>query len=98
MARAGYVVLHEDPRSSPRPLVQGWSMGREPLLELFKTYEAAGVNQLMINLRHNTRPAAEVMTELAEWLLPHFPAGPDPAASRGGAPIIETEEPRERSP
>lgn len=76
-AQAGYVVLHDNPRSAPRPLIQGWSMGREPLLELFKAYEAAGVNQLMMNLRHNTRPAAEVMTEIAEWLLPHFPPGPD---------------------
>ncbi|MFV0128553.1 TIGR03571 family LLM class oxidoreductase [Streptomyces sp. HMX112] len=74
-AQAGYLVLHDDPGSAPRPLPQGWSMGREPLLELFKTYEEAGVDQLMVNLRHNTRPAAEVMAEIAEYLLPHFPAG-----------------------
>ncbi|MGW1976934.1 TIGR03571 family LLM class oxidoreductase [Streptomyces sp. NPDC001889] len=74
-AQAGYLVLHENPRSAPRALPQGWSMGREPLLELFAAHEAAGVNQLMMNLRHNTRPAAEVMAELAEELLPHFPPG-----------------------
>lgn len=76
-AQAGYLVLHDDPRSAPRPLPQGWSMGREPLIELFKTYEAAGVDQLLLNLRHNTRPAVEVMAELAEYVLPHFPTEPD---------------------
>ncbi|MFI2782499.1 TIGR03571 family LLM class oxidoreductase [Streptomyces sp. ALB3] len=79
-AQAGYLVLDEDPYASPRPLPQGWAMGREPLLDLFKTYEAAGVDQLMVNLRHNTRPASEVMEELAAWLLPHFPAGEVPPA------------------
>ncbi|MFF8438310.1 TIGR03571 family LLM class oxidoreductase [Streptomyces bacillaris] len=72
-AQAGYLVLDEDPRSAPRPLPQGWAMGREPLLDLFKTYEAGGVDQLMVNLRLNSRPADEVLAELAEYVLPHFP-------------------------
>ncbi|MFD7430368.1 hypothetical protein ACFV6Z_25495 [Streptomyces sp. NPDC059818] len=49
-------------------------MGREPLLDLFKTYEADGVDQLIPNLRFNTRPAEDVMVELASYVLPHFPS------------------------
>ncbi|GAB3108397.1 LLM class oxidoreductase [Streptomyces calidiresistens] len=75
--QAGYLVLDEDPVSPPRPMTQGWAMGREPLLELFAAYRAGGVNQLMVNLRHNVRPVREVLEELAEYLLPHFPAGED---------------------
>ncbi|MGW5970814.1 TIGR03571 family LLM class oxidoreductase [Streptomyces sp. NPDC055186] len=88
-AQAGYLVLHSDPRATPRPLAQGWSMGREPLLELFKTYEEGGVNQLMMNLRHNSRPAREVLAELAEEILPHFPAAGRPTGhthEAGAAP------------
>lgn len=48
-------------------------MGREPLLALFETYEKGGVDQLMVNLRLDTRPAMDVMAELATYLLPHFP-------------------------
>ncbi|WEH39236.1 TIGR03571 family LLM class oxidoreductase [Streptomyces sp. NBC_01218] len=73
-AQAGYLVLDEDPRAAPRRLPQGWRMGREPLLDLFKTYEAGGVDQLMLNLRFNTRPAEDVMGELASYVLPHFPS------------------------
>nr|WP_051804105.1 LLM class flavin-dependent oxidoreductase [Streptomyces sp. NRRL S-474] len=32
-AQAGYLVLHDNPRSAPRHLPQGWSMGREPLID-----------------------------------------------------------------
>ncbi|OWA23235.1 TIGR03571 family LLM class oxidoreductase [Streptomyces sp. CS057] len=79
-AQAGYLVLDENPRAAPRPLAQGWSMGREPLLDLFKAYEAGGVDQLMLNLRLNSRPAEDVVAELADHLLPHFPTPDRPPA------------------
>ncbi|MEU2070136.1 LLM class flavin-dependent oxidoreductase [Streptomyces anulatus] len=79
-AQAGYLVLDENPRAAPRPLPQGWAMGREPLLDLFKTYEAGGVDQSMLNLRLNSRPAQDVMAELAAHLLPHFPTPDRPPA------------------
>ncbi|WP_181446926.1 TIGR03571 family LLM class oxidoreductase [Streptomyces sp. NTH33] len=75
VAVGSYLVLHENPRTAPRKVAQGWSMGREPFLELLKEYERIGVSQLMLNLRFNERPAREVMHEVAEHLLPHFPPG-----------------------
>jgi hypothetical protein len=29
----------------------------------------------MINFKHSRRPVSEVMAELSEYVLPHFPAG-----------------------
>jgi hypothetical protein len=39
------------------------------------TPRAIGVDQLMINFKHSRRPVCEVMAELSEYVLPHFPAG-----------------------
>ncbi|MFJ2708348.1 hypothetical protein ACIO3R_34880 [Streptomyces sp. NPDC087428] len=73
-AQADHLVLDGNPHAAPRHLPQGRRMGREPLLDLFKTYEADGVDQLIPNLRFDTRPAEHVMVELASYVLPHFPS------------------------
>jgi hypothetical protein len=51
-------------------------MGREAFLDVLKAYESVGVDHLMLNLRFNSRPVTEVMAEIAEYLLPHFPTPP----------------------
>ena len=75
VAVGSYLVLHENPHTAPQKAAQGWSMGREPFLELLEEYERIGVNQLMLNLRFNERPTREIMHEVAEYLLPHFTPG-----------------------
>jgi hypothetical protein len=36
--------------------------------------QEAGVNHLALNLRPSRRPASEVVQELGEFVLPHFPS------------------------
>ncbi|MGV9868438.1 LLM class oxidoreductase [Rhodococcus koreensis] len=74
-AQATYVDLAENPVASPRPIHQGFSLGREPLLEMLESWQDIGIDQLMINFKHSRRPVADVLDELGEYVLPHFPAG-----------------------
>ncbi|MFC7327418.1 TIGR03571 family LLM class oxidoreductase [Marinactinospora rubrisoli] len=68
--------LSEDPVAPPRRLPHGGhSMGREPLLDLLEELEEIGVNQLMLNLRLSHRPMADMLDELARYVLPAFPPG-----------------------
>ncbi|WP_406424264.1 LLM class oxidoreductase [Streptomyces sp. NBC_00873] len=80
-AQATYLDLAEDPVAAPRPIHQGISVGREPLLELLHVWQGIGIDQLMINFKQSRRPVGEVIDELAEYVLPHFPPGglPDSA-------------------
>jgi luciferase-type oxidoreductase len=73
--QATYIDLTENPKSTPRAIHQGLSLGREPLLQFLHDWQDIGIDQLMINFKHSRRPVSEVMTELSEYVLPHFPAG-----------------------
>ncbi|MFF7381849.1 TIGR03571 family LLM class oxidoreductase [Streptomyces griseoluteus] len=74
-AQATYLDLAEDPLALPRPIHQGFSVGRVSLLGMMRTWQGIGVDQLMINFKHSRRPVADVIDELAEHVLPHFPPG-----------------------
>jgi luciferase-type oxidoreductase len=73
--QATYIDLTENPKSTPRAIHQGLSLGREPLLQFLHDWQGIGIDQLMINFKHSRRPVSEVMSELSEYVLPHFPAG-----------------------
>lgn len=71
--QATYFDLLEDPTAEPTPIRQGLSLGREPLLEMLKAWEGIGIDQSMVNFKHSSRPVAEVLAEMKEHILPHFP-------------------------
>lgn len=73
--QATYIDLTDDPRAAPRPIHQGISVGREPLLEILHAWQDIGIDQLMINFKHSRRPVSEVIDELGEYVLPYFPPG-----------------------
>lgn len=77
-AQATYFDLTEDPTAMPRPIHQGLRLGRQPLLDILNAWQRIGVDQLMINFKHSRRPVADVIEELGEYVLPHFPAGGTP--------------------
>ncbi|KAG1243136.1 hypothetical protein G6F65_022606 [Rhizopus arrhizus] len=58
--------------------------GRRGLLDLLARWQEAGVNHAALGIQFSARPAAEGIQELAEEVLPHFPAheGPPPAPAR----------------
>jgi renilla-luciferin 2-monooxygenase len=74
-AQATYLDLVENPQQRPRSIHQGISIGREPLLELLQHWQGIGIDQLMFNFKQSRRPVADVMAEMAEYVLPHFPPG-----------------------
>lgn len=48
--------------------------GRKALIALWKDQERRGVSHVVLNLKPARRPAAEMIEELAEFVLPEFPA------------------------
>jgi luciferase-type oxidoreductase len=69
-----YVDLTEDPNHVPIPIHLGFRIGRNPLIEFIERLKHAGVNHVIINLKYGQRPVEEVIEELGEEVLPHFPA------------------------
>lgn len=74
-----FIDLMDDPVAPPRPIHLGFRLGRNALINLLKMHKAIGVNHLMLNLKYGNRPAEDVIAELAEHVLPHFPHHGDAA-------------------
>lgn len=68
-----HLDLAEDPNEIPRPIRLGFRIGRNYLIELLNIYRNAGVNHLFFALFDSQRPAEDVIQELGEEVVPHFP-------------------------
>ena len=71
-AQSLYVDLTEKPDEPPRQIHLGYRFGRNLLTEHLRALRDCGVNHVAINLRFSTRPVAEVIEEIAEFVLPEF--------------------------
>ncbi len=69
-----YIDLAEDPNHIPIPIHLGFRIGRNFLIEFLHALQNVGVNHIIINLKYGRRPVEEVIEELGEEVLPHFPA------------------------
>ncbi|MFJ8511645.1 LLM class oxidoreductase [Lysinibacillus xylanilyticus] len=69
-----HLDLSEDPNEMPTPIRLGFRVGRNRLIELLNIYKEIGVNHLFFALFDSKRPAEEVIHELGQEVLPHFPA------------------------
>ena len=67
-----YIDLVENPLAEPIPIHLGYRLGRNWLLEILYELQHVGVNHIVFNLKYGSRPAAEVIEELGEFILPHF--------------------------
>lgn len=80
-----WLDLVADPDHPRTPLQGGYVLrtGRKGLIELLSQWQREGVNHAALGIQFCTRPAAEVVQELAEEVLPLFPsqAGPVPRRS-----------------
>lgn len=72
-----YVDLTEDPYHLPVPIHLRFRIGRNLLIEFLGHLQMAGVNHVIINLKYGRRPAEEMIEELEEEVLPHFPSFTD---------------------
>lgn len=73
-AQSMFIDLTEDPDAAPSPIFLGYRLGRNRLMEELDALAGLGVNHVAFNLRHSTRPAPDVLQELAEFVLPRFPS------------------------
>jgi len=69
-----YIDLLTDPDAEISPIHLGYRMGRNNLILLLEEYKLIGVNHVMLSLKYSSRPAKEVIEELAEYVVPKFPA------------------------
>lgn len=67
-----YIDLVENPLAEPTPIHLGYRLGRNYLLEILYELQHVGVNHIVFNLKYGSRPAADVIEELGEFILPHF--------------------------
>lgn len=74
LSQSLFIDLMADPHAPPISIHQGFRLGREALTELLDFHERIGVNHIVINLKYGHRPAAEVIEELIEHVLPRFHA------------------------
>lgn len=65
--------LREDPDAPPQPIRLGLSTGSKALIDHLGQMADLGVAHVSFNLRPNERPVDDVLHELAEDVLPHFP-------------------------
>lgn len=69
-----HVVLSENPDEDLEPVRSGYRLGRNLLIDLLERLRATGVNHVALNFKRGDRPAAEVMEEIGQEVLPHFPS------------------------
>lgn len=71
-----WLDLVDDPDHPRTPLRGGYVLrtGRKGLIALLEEWRQAGVNHAALGIQFSERPAAEVIQELAEEVLPYFPS------------------------
>ena len=72
-AQALAIDLSENPNEAPKPIKGGFRAGYKFVIDYLHAYQDAGVNHVMFGLKNSKRPAAEVIQELGEYVVPHFP-------------------------
>ncbi|MGO3869650.1 MAG: LLM class oxidoreductase [Alcaligenes sp.] len=77
-----WLDLVDDPDYPRTPLRGGFTLrtGRKGLITLLEQWQAAGVNHAALGIQFAERPAAEIIQELAEYVLPHFASHQEPPA------------------
>lgn len=68
------IDLSENPSEEPIFMHGGFRSGHKYLNEFLTTLREIGVNNVILNTKNSQRPADEVIQELAEEVVPDFPA------------------------
>lgn len=70
------INLEENPLASPRPIPikVGFTSGHKFLIDYLYALQDIGINHVILALKNGNRPTAEVIQELGEYVVPHFPA------------------------
>lgn len=81
-AQSLYVDLVDNPDTAATPIHLGYRLGRHRLVDLLHHLQAIGVNHVGLNLKYGERPAAEVIEELGEAVLPKIHRARQPVGDR----------------
>lgn len=73
-AQGLFLDLAEDPDFPVTHIHSGMRVGRNTLIDYLDRIQGMGVNHMAFNLKLSKRPALEVISELATYVLPHFPS------------------------
>ncbi len=73
-AQSLYIDLSSNPDEMPSPIHLGYRIGRNLLVKLLAQLQAAGVNHVALNLKYGKRSASDVLDELGQYVIPHFPS------------------------
>ncbi len=68
------IDLSENPREAPKPIQGGFRAGHKFLIDYLYAYQDIGVNHIFFGLKAGKRPAAEVIQEMGEYVVPYFPS------------------------
>lgn len=66
-----YIDATEE-ETKPSPIHLGFKSGTDYLTAHLKQLESYGVNHVILNLKYGSRPAAEIIEEVGEKIVPHF--------------------------
>jgi luciferase-type oxidoreductase len=69
-----FLQLEEDPSFPPTSIASGLRVGRNGLIGYLEKLKEAGVNHIAFNPKPTRRPFADVLHEMAEYVLPRFPS------------------------
>lgn len=67
------IDLSLNPNELVKPIKGGYRLGRNTLLNILKSYEKIGTNHMMLHLTSNDRPYKSLLTEIGDYIIPHFP-------------------------
>ena len=61
----------DHPNGAATPIHLGYRLGSERLIELLQHLREIGVNHVGLNLKYGERPAADVLEEVGQAVLPY---------------------------
>ncbi|GEP83708.1 Phthiodiolone/phenolphthiodiolone dimycocerosates ketoreductase [Staphylococcus piscifermentans] len=67
------IDLSKDPNEKIKPVKGGYRLGRNTLINVLKSYERIGTNHIMLHLLTHERTYQDLMKELGDYVIPHFP-------------------------
>lgn len=70
------IDLSENPSAAPNPIPikVGFRSGHKFLIDYLYALQNIGVNHVILGLKMGNRPVEDVIQEIGEYVLPHFPA------------------------
>jgi luciferase-type oxidoreductase len=72
IAQSLYVDLVADPDRPPTPIHLGYRLGSAHLVDVLQALHQVGIAHVVLNLKYGSRPAAEVIEEIGESVLPRL--------------------------